>query len=92
MDVTVLEAAVSHFLPFTSPLSKFSAGCFSSCKFQVKNNSCKCNEYKKNFVTNYIENASKYTSEIVMEFPCPEKHILSLSIITIQDYNIILYS
>jgi hypothetical protein len=49
-------------------------------------------KYKKNFVTNYIENASKYTSEIVMEFTCPENHILSLSIITIQVYNTILYS
>lgn len=47
MDVTVLEAAISHFLPFTSPLSKFSAGCFSSCKFQVKNNSCKCRVQEK---------------------------------------------
>jgi hypothetical protein len=51
MDVTVLEEAISHFLPFTPPFSKFSAGCFSSCKFQIKNNSCKYKERKKSFET-----------------------------------------
>ena len=68
MDVTVLEEAISHFLPFTPPLSKFSAGCFSSCKFQIKIHSCTCKEHKKNFVINYTENAGKYTSEIVMSW------------------------
>jgi hypothetical protein len=39
MDETVLEAEISHFLPFTLPSRRFSAGYFSSCKFKMKNNS-----------------------------------------------------
>jgi hypothetical protein len=35
MDVTELEEEISHFPSVTFPLRRFSAGCFSSCKFRI---------------------------------------------------------